>query len=118
MFIYIASPYSHETAEIRQERFEAVTREVSRYLKAGVTVYSPITHCHELANRYCLPTDFEFWQVHNENMLAAADALYVLTLTGWRHSKGVAAEMHFARSREIPIMLIHPEELECHPLSV
>jgi hypothetical protein len=118
MFIYLATPYSSHDPEEVISRFRQTEAQVAQYLKAGVTVYSPIIHCHELANRYCLPTDFEFWQVHNENMLAAADALYVLTLTGWRHSKGVAAEMHFARSREIPIMLIHPEELECHPLSV
>lgn len=118
-FIYLASPYSSPDPDLMQKRYEVTRAHVAAALRAGVTMFSPIVHCHPLANAHTLPVDFDFWQVHNEAMLAEASDLYILTLSGWKTSKGVIAELYFARQRGIPVRLVSPEEdLTCHLLSV
>jgi hypothetical protein len=112
-FTYLATPYSSPDTELVEQRYLAAEKVAAELLQRGITIYSPIVHMHTISLKFSLPGDFDFWKRHNENMLMQADSLYALTLPGWRTSKGMAAEMHFARSREIPIMLLHPEEFEC-----
>lgn len=40
--IYLASPYSHESAEVREARFHAVVEAAGVLMRAGHVVYSPI----------------------------------------------------------------------------
>jgi hypothetical protein len=101
-FIYIASPYSG-TPEVMQERFEAAELFTVRLLNEGLPVYSPIVHCHALAEKYDLPKDFDFWQNHNRAILSKASGLIVLRLDGWRDSRGVQAEIEFANQCGIGI---------------
>ena len=109
--IYLASPYSHPEQKIMQRRYHQVMRATSILLKGGVYVYSPIVHCHVMANMHNLPTDFEFWKGYNEHMIGCSESLYVFCLDGWDFSKGVAGEMAFAKERELPIVFLTPENI-------
>lgn len=108
-YIYLASPYSSPDPKVRTQRFLAAERLVADHLRQGVTLYSPIVYCHEIACRYHLPFDVSFWWTHNENMLKSATELWVYDLPGWEDSKGVARETAFALRRMIPIAHVHPE---------
>lgn len=110
-FIYLASPYTSPDPDLVESRFLAAERYVANYLSTDVWVYSPIVHCHELAKRHSLPKDFDFWIQYNFAMLEKAGALFVLQLPGWETSKGVSAEIEFARKRHIPIQYV-PFEAE------
>jgi hypothetical protein len=74
-------------------------------------VFSPIVHCHEIADRFGLPGDFSFWKDYNERMLSVCDALCVLMLDGWSVSPGVNAEIIFAQSLDKPIIYCTIKEL-------
>jgi len=101
--IYLASPYSASP----QANFELTEAFVAEALRSGHPIFSPVVHCHQIALDYNLPGDFEFWKNFNFNMLRAADELWVLTLPGWKESKGVDGEVDFARSLGIPIIYIN-----------
>lgn len=108
MFIYLASPYTHESEAVRQERFLAAEAFTAHHIAQGVTVFSPIVHYHEMAKKFSLPVEFDFWERHNMNMLDRAAELWILTLPGWEISKGVACERFHAARARIPISFKDP----------
>jgi len=95
-FIYVASPYTSDDSRIVEERFEAAEKFVVKALNSGDMVYSPIVHCHAIADKYEMPIDFSFWSNYNKAMLSTASEIWVLQLDGWEDSKGVKAEVEFA----------------------
>lgn len=105
--IYLASPYSG-TQEEMQSRYLETERATAYWLSQGKIIYSPIVHCHELARKYSLPTDFLFWQHYNRGMLRLASELWIFKLPGWTESNGVTAEVNFAQQLDIEIMTLDP----------
>lgn len=95
--IYLASPYSSPDPLIMKTRFLIAEQVTAGMLANNMWVYSPIVHCHELATKFKLPTDFGFWQRYNREMLRHAETMAVLQIPGWKESKGVQAEIEFAR---------------------
>jgi hypothetical protein len=100
--IYIASPYSHPDASVREARYRAACEKAAAMLRDGLRVYSPIVHSHPLA-LLGLPGDWAFWAEQNAAMLERASSVVVLTLDGWEESRGIAAEVEIARALHLPI---------------
>ena len=100
MFTYIASPYTNNP-EVNFKRVELI---VAQLLKDGQCIFSPIVHCHEIAQKHNLPKDFKFWEKYNFNMLIESDLLLVIQLPGWQESVGVQAEIKFAKENKINIL--------------
>lgn len=107
-YVYLASPYSAQERAIRQMRYEAARRACAWLLRRRQWTYSPIVHCHDIAETEGLPTDFEFWQDYNKCMLYFARAIYVLCIDGWRESTGVKGEMLYAAEQAIRIRYVAP----------
>lgn len=105
-FIYLASPYSSPDEVVRQQRFELAAAFTAEQLRRGVNIYSPIVHNHDLAVRYDLPKEFDFWQRHNYALLAKASELWVLTLAGYDKSRGVTAEVAMADQLGIKLTFV------------
>jgi nucleoside 2-deoxyribosyltransferase len=112
--IYLASPYSHPSAHVRQQRFEAACRAAAALLRAGIPVFSPIAHSHPIA-QHGLPDTWEFWRSIDREYLRRCRALVVLRLSGWDTSVGVQAEIELARRWGIPVIEVDPHHL--HPRS-
>lgn len=100
---YLASPYTHESSRVRQNRYEAVCRVAGRLMRDGHLIFSPIAHSHAIAEMCELPTDWHFWQEHDHAMLSACEKLIVLQLPGWDLSVGVRAEIKIAEELGIPV---------------
>ena len=111
-FVYLASPYTDPDPLVREMRFSDALRHVACSTMAGEIMYSPIVHFHECALVYTMPKDFEFWQKINFAMLSRAAELHVLQLPGWENSKGVAAEIAYAKAHGIPIRYVY--EIHSH----
>lgn len=107
--IYLASPYTHKSKTVMERRFEQVAEVTARLINRGHVIYSPILHFHPLAVRHSLPRDFAFWEEVNKNILLRADALWVLTLSGWKESRGVQSELQIAERAGIGYKLVKPE---------
>lgn len=110
--IYIASPYSHPDPAVRQRRYEDVCAHVAMRMKAGAVVYSPIAHCHPIAERFGLPGHWEFWERFDRAMIERADGVEVLMLEGWQASAGVTAECLIAGELGIPVTHAEPVKEE------
>ena len=112
-YIYLASPYSDKSETVRHERYLKTAEATAQMLLQGLHIYSPIVHCHELAKRFQLPGDFDFWNKYNFAMLGEASALHILELPGWNKSKGIHAEIQYALRLSIPIRNIpYPMEVK------
>ena len=108
-YIYLGSPYSDKSKLVQHTRYLQVSKVVADMLCSGIHVYSPIVHCHELAKRFRLPGDFNFWCEYNYAMLERAAAFHLLELEGWNDSRGLKAEIKFATRCAIPIIQVAHE---------
>lgn len=96
-FFYIASPYTHQNQAVRNDRFRDAMKFTAALMKLEIPCYSPIVHCHELANTYELPTTFEYWIKMNHAMIDVSLGVVVLKIDGWDTSKGVTDEIEYAK---------------------
>jgi hypothetical protein len=100
--IYLASPYSHQQAQIREQRYRDACQATAALLRAGQNVFSPIVHGHPLT-AYGLPTDWQYWEAFDRELISCCNELYVLTIDGWQESVGVTAETMIATELDRPI---------------
>lgn len=105
MKIYLATPYTSTNPVTVDYRVRAVNKVAADFMKAGHVVFSPISHSHTIAMENNLPTTFEFWQVQNHAFIDWADMVMILTIPGWKESKGVADEIEYARKIGCPVKL-------------
>ena len=108
--IYLASPYSDPDPAIMEARFKAACQASANLMRAGHLIFSPIAHTHPIA-QFDLPKGWDFWERYDRAILDACSELFVLTLDGWRTSKGVQAELQIARELGLPVTLWPPERL-------
>lgn len=107
--IYLASPYSHPDPKVVEQRYLAAVEKAAELIKAGFMVFSPIAHTHPIAVRHKLPGEFDYWEAYDRRMISHCDLLYILTIPGWRESRGVQAEIQIARDLGIDVSI--PEDL-------
>lgn len=106
--IYMACPYSDESAGVRAWRFELVNRAAAKLMQEGHLVFSPISHTHPIAEAGDLPKGWEFWEAYDRTFLEWADEVHVLMIDGWRESKGVTAEIRIARELKKRVVYVCP----------
>lgn len=110
-YIYLASPYSHDDPAIRHERYYQAHKAILLIADQRVPVYSPIVHWHTAAVEAKLPTDHEFWKVQNDSMMYQCGEIWILTIDGWRQSKGVEYEINFATTHGIKVRHVSFESI-------
>ncbi len=105
-YVYLASPYSHESHAIMERRFNDVCGVAANLMRSGVLVFSPIAHTHPIAVHGELPRGWEFWEKYDVVMIRNAEKVFVLKMRGWETSKGVQAEIKIAQELGIPVEYI------------
>jgi nucleoside 2-deoxyribosyltransferase len=104
--IYLASPYTHDSIDVMNERFEKVCRAAADLMQSGELVYSPIAHGHAIAVQNELPVQWEYWRDNCIWFIERCSEVVILTLDGWRNSTGVQAEIEIAKSHGKPVRLM------------
>lgn len=110
-YIYLASPYTHPDPGVMHERYISAAEYCARLLQEERFIYSPIVHCHDLAQRFALPRDINFWHSYNTTMLRLAREMHILTLPGWERSHGVQYEIDVASTIQLPLSYISWRDL-------
>ena len=106
--VYLATPYSHNDALIREHRFRVVNRVAADLMRRGVHVYSPISHTHPIAEAGDLPKGWEFWEQYDRSVLSVCVRMIVLKQDGWEESRGVTEEIRISRDIGLPIHYMDP----------
>ncbi len=91
-------------------RFKSVTDVAVELLKNDIFVFSPISYNAPWED-YNLPHTFSFWENFDKTFVERCDTILVLTLPGWNESIGVAEEIKYAASLNIPINFCDYETL-------
>lgn len=108
---YLASPYSHPEPTIRKQRAEDATVAAVTLLKHNIFVFAPIPY-NEPWEKYNVPGDWDFWQEFDKAFVSRMDGIIVLQIDGWDRSKGVTAEVEYAKAHDIPVYYLTPEQVK------
>lgn len=121
--IYIASLYSnglgkldcpYQKKALLQKRVDYTRKRVHEFLIQGYRVFSPISHCYEIANEYGLPQEYEWWQEQDRHFVGLSDEVWVLSMEdtygGFTQSIGMQDEIEYAKELGIPVKFIKCED--------
>jgi len=103
---YLASPYTHNDPGVRHLRYKEAERAMAWLMSQSIYAVSPIVACHELAIQHKLPFDAEYWSPWNSRLFFNCDRLIVLTIDGWKESKGIEQEQKWAFAMKMPVYRI------------
>jgi len=111
-FLYLASPYAHKTARMRNLRAKAAARVTGHLLKHGICVFSPIVHNHQLK----LSGVLKEWThgdyiAYDMSFTEVASGILVCRLPGWKASKGVSQEIANFKNQHKPEFHYNPRLL-------
>lgn len=106
--IYLASPYSHSSSQIRTFRFHQACQAAGWLMSKGLFVYSPIAHTHPIAEAWDLPREFPFWQQFDQIGVEFCECFAVLTLDGWKSSASVRYALELATDLDKEVFFIGP----------
>lgn len=98
---YLSSPYNHQDSEVKEERFQKVSYMANKLMGQGIHVFSPISHNVPISRHGDL--EWAEWMAFDLAMLAKCNRMFVLKLEGWDKSKGIAQEIAYALTNNIPI---------------
>lgn len=105
MLIYLAAPYGHEDPVVMAQRREAITAATKRMIRGGLRVFSPITYSAELHPDGEPP---DGWYEFDLEFVRRSDMVAVLTLPGWKESRGVGLEIDLAEELGLPVYSVDP----------
>lgn len=106
--IYLACPYSHKDANVREFRFMKANRAAAKLIGEGKFVYSPISHTHSIALEGAMPLDWAYWQSLDEFYIGICDEVVVLKIPGWQESRGIKCEIAIAEALDKPVSYMEP----------
>jgi hypothetical protein len=108
--IYLASPYSHPAAAVKDMRYREACRAAGRLMREGHAVFSPIAHSHPIEQHFdgAAIEGHDFWLKQDFAILRHASRLVVLMLEGWDQSYGVGREIELAQALHIPVEYLEP----------
>lgn len=94
---YLASPYTHQDKKVMEDRYNEVNKFAAHLMKEyKVAPIEPIVMGHAKI-QYDMPHEFEYWMEVDFNYISRCDGVIVYKLDGWEKSKGVQAEIEFAK---------------------
>ncbi len=108
---YLATPYTLYPGGL-DEACRVACVNAAMLLRAGIAVFSPISHAHPIATLGGIPArDLEFWMMADRPLMAVCGGLIVLKADGWGSSKGIRREIGIFRRAGKPVIWMKPGEI-------
>jgi len=108
---YFASPYSDPDPAVREHRYVDTIDIATKLINHGYCLLEPIAMSHHHAQRFGLPSGYDFWKTRDRKFIEITDGVIVLMLPGWKESVGVTDEIQYALSLGKPVYYLHPETM-------
>lgn len=109
---YLATPYSHACKYTQECRYLDTLWVAARLVQEGITLIEPIAMSHQQAQRFGLPSSFEFWRERDHRLIECVDEVLVCMLEGWDQSVGVLDEIDYAAKIGKRVSYLDPVTLE------
>ncbi len=105
---YLTSSYTkHPAGEGRA--FQVAARAVGTLLRAGIPVFSPVTHLHPVVTLDEVdPRRYDLWEKLDAELLSNAHGLIVLRDDGWEQNSGITFKICQCRDRGKPVVYMDP----------
>ncbi len=109
-FYYLATVFSKHPDGLAIAMADSAIA-AAELIRAGVTVFSPITHTYPIALWGNIdPLDLDIWLALDEPLMRAARGLIVVTAPGWDESIGIRHEIGVFTALKRPIFYWQPGE--------
>lgn len=117
--VYLASPLTHDDADVRLGRSLAVARACGWLMvnKPEYFFLSPIAYAHLIASECTLPFEWQFWAEIDECLLSRCEEIWVFCLPGFKKSTGVNAERKIAERLGLPCRFVIPQSDSSYAVS-
>jgi hypothetical protein len=102
---YLAAPYSHDNAQVIEERIDQLCKVDAILMQRGIFTFSPLLK-HFVRKYGNLPGDWEYWKNYCKASLPRCSQMYIVAIPGWQISTGVTEEMKLAELLGIPVFLV------------
>jgi len=116
--VYLANPYTSKLKDPDAVALQELTRRnLESYIggklrkKHNVVFILPIALSAAMADICSFGTGFDEWADDDFTFISHCDEVWVLMSEGWSESKGVLAEIAFAKERGMPIKYVCPDKL-------
>lgn len=106
--VYLATPYRAFPGGLDAAAL-AAARLAARLIDAGIEVYSPVTHHHEIEKHSQFSPGDDFWLMRQKPFLRAARGIIVATMPGWEDSSGIQFERTWMEAAGKPEWLLDPD---------
>lgn len=93
---YLASPYSSNSAYVREERYLKALFAGAELIEKGFCLIEPIGMSHHTSKVGGTPTGYDYWKTRDRAFIDHSDGVIVLMIDGWFESVGVTDEIHYA----------------------
>lgn len=106
---YLACPYSHPSIDVRVARFQASARAAAFLIHRGFYVYSPITMTHPIDIVMAVEDETmgsDYWVNFDKAFMDVCSEMIILTISGWRESRGIKREIDYFKASDKPIRLL------------
>lgn len=112
--IYIASPYSHKSPSVQEERYMEITKAIGKLQdRFNYAFIGPITQSHNTVRfMKSKGTGFTSWELRDLTYISHCDEVWVVKLPGWKKSIGVTKEIIFAEENLIPVKYLTSKSLK------
>lgn len=112
--IYLACPYSHPDAEVRENRVELANQVAAEIMQDGYIVFSPLSHSHGIAHYIGNHMEHDFWLKQCLAFIPWCDELWIMQLPGWKESSGIKMEVEVAGKKNKNIKYISLPQQEAY----
>lgn len=115
MIIYLAAPYTHKEISVRRSRFFATTKAAAALIDRGHIIMSPLIMTHpidQILYKDGGQLNSGYWIRFDEAFMSNCAELWILTLDGWKKSKGIRREIEFFEKRGRPVIYLDAKTLE------
>lgn len=102
--MYLAGPYSHSYAKIKDDRLHAHI-DAAHYLNIVFNIFTiePIATSVMTERRYGIGSGYDYWQAKDRRYIDASEGVIVLCMEGVDQSVGTNDEIFYARRIGKPI---------------